>query len=206
MLITEVICTVATCKHGCLEAGRCLGTEYRLNHAEKDLREREKMLRADMEKWGVQPSQIDMVLYCPQCNAQHVDKPTNCTIHDCHLYGVCYAEKNGKKEMCDRWTNPPHRSHLCAACGTVWRPADVPTNGVSEVKTRGKDDTWPNLNPVCANCDTPVPPGCNGLFEKGKGCALNGGRTMTSEEFRRLHMDDEADFFDTQTRRGFEHG
>lgn len=130
---------------------------------------------------AVDPSPIDMVLYCPQCGAQHVDRPTL------------------------TWTNPPHRSHLCA-CGTIWRPADVPTNGVAAVHTRGKDDTWPNLNPVCANCDTPVPPGCNGLFEKGKGCALNGGRTTTSEEFRRLHTNDEADFFDTQTRRRFEHG
>lgn len=178
MLITEIICTMATCKHGCLEAGRCLGTEYKLNHAEKDLRERETMLLADMQKWEVMPSPVDMVLYCPQCNAQHVDGPTL------------------------TWTNPPHRSHLCAACGTIWRPADVPTNGVDEVKTRGKDDTWPNINPVCTNCDTPVPPGCNGLFKKGKGCAL---RTQTAEEFRRMHLNDEGDFFDTQTRRGFEH-
>lgn len=35
----------------------------------------------------------------------------------------------------------PHRSHLCGTCGLVWRPADVPTNGVAAVKTRGEDDT-----------------------------------------------------------------
>src|SRR5690606_32607345 len=38
------------------------------------------------------------------------------------------------------WTNPPHRSHLCAGCGFTWRPADVPTNGVAAIKTRGRDD------------------------------------------------------------------
>lgn len=41
------------------------------------------------------------------------------------------------------WTNPPHRSHLCHGCDCVWRPADVSTNGVAELKTRGKADTWP---------------------------------------------------------------
>jgi hypothetical protein len=39
------------------------------------------------------------------------------------------------------WTNPPHRSHECQHCGTVWRPADVPTNGVRRIATKGKRDT-----------------------------------------------------------------
>jgi hypothetical protein len=63
---------------------------------------------------------IDVVIHCPACGLQHVDAP---------------APGNG-------WSNPPHRSHLCAGCGTVWRPADVPTNGVAAVQTRGKADTW----------------------------------------------------------------
>jgi hypothetical protein len=64
---------------------------------------------------------IDMVLFCPRCGSQHLDKP----------------------DPAKGWTNPPHRSHLCAACGLVWRPADVPTNGVLATKTRGKGDTVP---------------------------------------------------------------
>lgn len=35
---------------------------------------------------------------------------------------------------------PAHRSHLCHSCGFVWRPSDRATNGVSEIKTKGKDD------------------------------------------------------------------
>lgn len=63
---------------------------------------------------------IPMVLHCPRCGGQHVDKAT--------------AE----------WTNPPHRSHLCAGCGCIWRPADVPTTGVDHAETRGKDDWHPD--------------------------------------------------------------
>lgn len=60
---------------------------------------------------------IDMVLHCPTCTRQHIDAATA------------------------TWTNPIHRSHRCAGCGRIWRPADVPTNGVAAVKTRGKDDS-----------------------------------------------------------------
>lgn len=60
---------------------------------------------------------IDMVLHCPACHTQHID-----TIDA-------------------TWENPPHRSHLCANCGFVWRPADVDTNGVPAVKTQGQRDS-----------------------------------------------------------------
>lgn len=43
------------------------------------------------------------------------------------------------------WTNPPHKSHLCHGCGCVWRPADVPTNGVAQAETRAERDTWPDV-------------------------------------------------------------
>lgn len=64
---------------------------------------------------------IDMLLFCPNCNFQHVDAPQ--------------PEKD--------WTNPPHRSHECQSCGWVWRPADVPTNGVKAIETRGQRDLAP---------------------------------------------------------------
>lgn len=43
------------------------------------------------------------------------------------------------------WLNPPHRSHYCrpedGGCGHIWRPADVATNGVRAVQTRGANDS-----------------------------------------------------------------
>jgi hypothetical protein len=64
---------------------------------------------------------LNAVLPCPACGLLHVDAP----------------------EPENEWTNPPHKSHLCHGCGVVWRPADVPTNGVARAETRGERDTWP---------------------------------------------------------------
>jgi hypothetical protein len=69
------------------------------------------------ETGAVDLKPVDMVLFCPKCGLQHVDAPT------------------------PDWTNPPHRSHLCHECGCVWRPADVPTNGVAFIQTCGVADT-----------------------------------------------------------------
>lgn len=66
---------------------------------------------------GANPS-LNMVLNCPACGLQHIDEPS------------------------EGWDNPPHRSHLCQGCGEIWRPADVPTNGVGGTITRGDADTW----------------------------------------------------------------
>jgi hypothetical protein len=83
-----------------------------------------------------QSQPVDMVLYCPSCGKQHVDAP--------ELHHVDEAlERNGLPGAPDAsWTNPPHRSHLCHSCGCIWRPADVPTNGVARIETTGKADTW----------------------------------------------------------------
>lgn len=69
------------------------------------------------------PKPVDSLVICPKCHSFHVDEP--------------------EPEV--GWTNPPHRSHKCANCMTVWRQADVPTNGVApeSLETKGKDDTWP---------------------------------------------------------------
>jgi hypothetical protein len=61
---------------------------------------------------------VDMLLYCPNCGEQHIDEPQ--------------PEKN--------WTNPPHRSHECQDCGHIWRPCDLPTNGVAKILTQGQRD------------------------------------------------------------------
>jgi hypothetical protein len=70
---------------------------------------------------------IDMVLHCPACGLQHIDAAERASEARPVLYG-------------DAWTNPPHRSHLCHGCCHIWRPADVPTNGVAQIKTCGKND------------------------------------------------------------------
>lgn len=59
---------------------------------------------------------IPMILHCPACHTRHIDEPN------------------------EEWDNPPHKSHLCAYCSHIWRPADVYTTGVREILTRGGND------------------------------------------------------------------
>ncbi|WP_157659925.1 hypothetical protein [Burkholderia ubonensis] len=75
---------------------------------------------------------FDMLLFCPRCGTQHVDAP-----EEPHMVDRL-DESKGMRE----WSNPPHRSNLCHACGIIWRPADVATVGVAAIETRGKADTW----------------------------------------------------------------
>lgn len=77
------------------------------------------------------PQPIDMVLHCPKCGMQHIDAPEDEIDMQCNTNRVPGLQ----------WDNRPHRSHLCHGCGHIWRPADVPTNGVQTVKTKGKDDS-----------------------------------------------------------------
>lgn len=82
---------------------------------------------------------IPMVLYCPNCGVQHIDAPEpSLRAEDAAMLGGDWPA---------RWTNPPHRSHLCTECGVIWRPADVATTGVERTLTEGKADTWPNPAP-----------------------------------------------------------
>lgn len=72
---------------------------------------------------------VNMVLYCPACGLQHIDAP-----EDSWQSAV-------QPDFPPPWSNPPHRSHLCAGCGHIWRPADVPTNGVAAITSRGVNDS-----------------------------------------------------------------
>ncbi|AJW98427.1 putative gp38 [Burkholderia gladioli] len=74
---------------------------------------------------------IPMLLFCPRCGTQHIDAEE--WADDPHDI------EQGRMRV---WSNPPHRSHLCHACGIVWRPADVATVGVEAIETSGKADTW----------------------------------------------------------------
>lgn len=78
---------------------------------------------------GGELASIPMILFCPECGLQHIDAAPS------------FVPDPGGDPL--PWTNPPHRSHLCAECGHIWRPADVPTTGVAEITTAGKDDTFP---------------------------------------------------------------
>jgi predicted RNA-binding Zn-ribbon protein involved in translation (DUF1610 family) len=84
---------------------------------------------------AAQPDPIDMILYCPNCGQQHIDEPGETT--------RWANNEHPPRVTGEPWTNPPHRSHLCHACGMIWRPADVATNGVAEIKTKGHHDSWP---------------------------------------------------------------
>jgi hypothetical protein len=88
---------------------------------------------------------IDMVLFCPMCGVQHIDEP-EAPKYEPFKYAV---DENGTKYPIipevpagPVWTNPPHRSHLCNECGCIWRPADVPTNGVLAIQTNGVADNF----------------------------------------------------------------
>lgn len=94
------------------------------------LLEQLRRMSEDAAKWRQQLGHdpINMVLHCPACGLQHIDEPEK----DAH------AHSDGTETQ---WDNPPHRSHLCHGCGHIWRPADVPTNGVAAVQTTGKKDS-----------------------------------------------------------------
>lgn len=84
---------------------------------------------------------LDLILHCPSCGQQHIDEAKPEVCEKCGI-DVDTHDRAG----CDRftaWLNPPHKSHRCGGCNTVWRPADFQTNGVSAVRTRGDNDTWP---------------------------------------------------------------
>lgn len=61
---------------------------------------------------------VPMILFCPRCGLRHIDQA----------------------DPANGWLNEPHRSHLCAGCGLIWRPADIATVGVAAIGTRGRLD------------------------------------------------------------------
>lgn len=89
---------------------------------------------AVMEVLAAHP--IDMVLFCRACGKQHIDRDE--------------GQHMGPHAGPSVWRNQPHRTHLCHGCGHRWRPADVPTNGVEAVKTKGADDDPPPITALDA--------------------------------------------------------
>lgn len=108
----------------------------------------------------IQP--VDMKLFCPNCGTQHIDAPEPDNCQDCgHDYKWHFESDelpSGREGcghpdcVCERfeaWNNPPHKSHRCGNCNTVWRPFDYPTNGVAAVEERAalKTQKW-----FCEKC------------------------------------------------------
>lgn len=78
---------------------------------------------------------LDMILHCPHCGVQHIDKPEPGVCSSCGI-DVDAHETVGCTEFSE-WVNPPHKKHLCktadGGCGKLFKPALVPTNGVKEL-------------------------------------------------------------------------
>jgi hypothetical protein len=98
---------------------------------------------------------ILMVLHCPRCKVQHIDRP----------------------DPDIGWTNPLHRSHRCANCETVWRPASVYTEGVEAVPL-GEKDTWPVPCKTCGgdrhDPECPFNPLYESIWPRSKEAPANG--------------------------------
>lgn len=112
----------------------------------------------------VMPYVIPMILWCPNCGTQHIDapephKPDCVLVRHPAMEVVC---------SCGAWQNPPHRSHRCHKCSWIWRPADVPTTGVAEIETRGKQDE----QPVHGTINRVLQPHKFGVFRRAE-CAFN---------------------------------
>lgn len=84
---------------------------------------------------------IAVVLHCPRCGVQHIDKEETEDEYTERVNKVILSPYNKLGDRPARWTNPPHKSHLCHVCKAIWRPAEVYTVGVASVKP-GKNDTW----------------------------------------------------------------
>jgi hypothetical protein len=94
---------------------------------------------------------LDVILFCPKCKAQHIDKAEPDVCESCghpesehfgHKFDDpddigCYACGGITKDGCQffvAWLNPPHKKHRCHKCNHVWKPAMIQTNGVAEME------------------------------------------------------------------------
>ncbi|MFM0163849.1 hypothetical protein PQR39_25980 [Paraburkholderia sediminicola] len=104
--------------------------------------EKENLPEIEARRNAQEPAPINMLLFCPKCGTQHIDAPEPEKLEPFD------SGADIEYIRTPAWTNPPHRSHKCGACRTIWRPADVPTNGVAAVSTCGKADTWAAASPA----------------------------------------------------------
>lgn len=92
---------------------------------------------ANLEMRILANTPIPMVLYCPKCHEQHIDKPEGQFIPG---FTAEESEEHNRQTGCKDWSKIPHRSHLCHNCGHIWRPSGMCTVGVANNQTFGKND------------------------------------------------------------------
>ena len=157
-------------------------------NALENLRVLEMHLRAQS---GVVP----MILHCPRCRMQHIDEPWHPGLGCRRERDNRDLDRGGTPISIEAWQNPPHRSHLCAGCGFIWRPADVPTTGVAAITTRGQSDTDSTSMPVFSDVQveraarTPMLDGAPAWAWVFGGGGGGGGREITQDHldwFRRV--------------------
>lgn len=107
-----------------------------LNGPEDGLIKLERFVQAVRDEPGIKladsDSIVDIVTHCPKCGNQHIDQVE---------FERSGPVVDGVQGCVVTWDNRPHKSHLCAFCGWVWRPADVYTQGVQETNTKGANDS-----------------------------------------------------------------
>ena len=148
---------------------------------------------------------VPMILYCPNCGLQHIDKDNS---EDLRLLAAeTGRDREGDKEL-DRWlednewTNPPHRSHLCSCCGTIWRPADICTVGVDHLHTAGKSDTWPKHRVAAPAKEDEIPASAEPIPPMAPADVLIAGRCLAvlarkvSNSYRRYLPEETGDAID----------
>lgn len=142
-------------EHGAVELiGEMADQIEKLRAENAELRQRRVQTSAALSAAYGNP--IPMILFCPApgCGLQHIDAEAE---HD----EDCATLRSWRGPDipacdCDRWMNPPHRTHTCHSCGHMWRPADIATAGVAEIETKGKHDSDPIRGriPVPATMET----------------------------------------------------
>src|SRR4051812_11300335 len=71
---------------------------------------------------------IDMLLFCPRCQKQHIDAADTKKKYKNGCHDSWGGESGGENPA--GWTTPPHATHTCRYCGLLWRPSNANTNGV----------------------------------------------------------------------------
>jgi hypothetical protein len=74
---------------------------------------------------------IPIILHCPECGFQHIDKPETDEQYTVRLHESAWWELGGEKPP--RWMNPPHATHRCLNCNALWRPSNHNTTGVETI-------------------------------------------------------------------------
>lgn len=89
---------------------------------------------ARTDEWTDKPQ--DVVLFCPKCKEQHIDKAEPDVCELCGDDQKTHGTNRDVGILCDvftPWLNRPHKKHRCHSCNHVWRAAAFPTNGVAEI-------------------------------------------------------------------------